>query len=455
MQTPSIQFQPRRYSAGTIVVPASIPVKGIFTRMKEFAAERKIGALTLFLFFVYVVAIIKFITLDNIENSIFFGVYSILVSFYILSRFLLAYFYEPAVHARLDYFPSVTFVTPAKDEEENIAKTLRAMLKSDYPKELVEIVAVNDGSSDRTYEEMVMVQKEAEKAGIAMTVVDWKKNRGKREGMAEGVRRASGDIIVFIDSDSFVEPSTVRELAKYFADPEIGAVAGHADVYNKEDNFLTRMQAVRYFVAFKAYKSAEALFGAVTCCSGCCSAYRRTYVREILDSWLEQTFMGVRCTYGDDRSLTNMLMKRGYKTIYSPDALSYTVVPNTWGKFLKQQLRWKKSWTRESLEASFFMWKKHPIMSLSFFTGVFLPLVAPLIVFRALFWVPAHMGVLPYMYVGGLVLMSLVYGTYYRIYRTDNLWLYGMFFAWIYSLILIWQLPYAILTLRDSRWGTR
>lgn len=449
MQTTSAQLQWGR----TRVIP--IEKKGWYTRAKEYVAATQVNAIALFLFLVYVVAIMKFVMMRDMNTTVFFGTYSILVSFYILSRFFLAYFYEPAVHARRDYIPRISFVTPAKDEEDNIGRTLRNMLASDYPRELMEIITINDGSTDGTLNQMLKVQAEAERIGINMTVVDWHVNKGKREGMAEGVRRATGDVVIFIDSDSFVEPLTARELVKYFADPEIGAVAGHADVDNANTNLLTRMQAVRYFVAFKAYKSAEALFGAVTCCSGCCSAYRRTYVMAILDDWLNQTFLGVRCTYGDDRSLTNILMKRGYKTIYAAEARSTTVVPDDWRKFLKQQLRWKKSWTRESLKASAFMWRKNPIMSISFFLGVILPLLSPLIVFRALFWVPYHIKALPLEYVGGLVLMSMVYGSYYRMYRSDNLWLYGMFFAWIYSLILVWQLPYAILTIRDSRWGTR
>lgn len=409
------------------------------------------------LFLVYIVLVIKVVTVQSIQSSLLFATYSILVSAYILSRFLLAYFYAPRLSAttRIGYVPSISFVTPAKDEGEHIATTLRAMLASEYPKHLMEIIAVNDGSEDNTSLEMHTVAREAHLQGIRMTVVDWEKNRGKREGMAEGVRRAQGEIVVFIDSDSFVARSAARELVKYFADSRVAAVAGHAEVHNAEENLLTKMQAVRYFVAFKAYKSAEALFGAVTCCSGCCSAYRRSHLMEILDDWQNQKFLGVQCTYGDDRSLTNFLLKKGYITLYAPEALSTTIVPNTWRKFLKQQLRWKKSWTRESLIASLFIWRRHPVAAVSFFLGVLLPLIAPVVVARALIWLPTATDRMPWVYLSGLILMSMIYGIYYRLFRKDSLWKYGMFFSWFYALILVWQLPYAILMLRDSRWGTR
>ena len=291
--------------------------------------------------------------------------------------------------------------------------------------------------------------------GVKVKIVDWGINKGKREGMAECVKQSENEIIVFIDSDSFVKPNTAKELVKYFTDLRVAAVAGHGYVANANVNFLTKMQDVRYFVAFKAYKSAEAIFGSVTCCSGCCSAYRRNYVLKILDKWLNQKFLGVQCTYGDDRSLTNFLLQKGYKTLFAPEAAAYTFVPDTFRKFLKQQLRWKKSWIRESLRAGTFMFKKNPIMMVSFYLGVILPLLAPVIVVRALLWYPYVTGKAPWFYLLGLLLMAVVYGLYYYIFTRDKKWVYGVLFATVYTLILIWQLPWAILNLRDPKWGTR
>ena len=122
---------------------------------------------------------------------------------------------------------------------------------------------------------------------------------------------------------------------------------------------------------------------------------------------------------------------------------------------MRQQLRWKKSWVRESLLAGTFMWRRNPIMSASFYVGVILPLLAPVIVIRALLWYPITTGNLPYSYVFGLILMAVIYGLYYYAHTEDNKWLYGVLFATFYTLVLIWQLPWAIVNLRDSSWGTR
>lgn len=428
----------------------------MWEKVKHFFKDRNINMWVLFMLSIYSVWIFKFATIKEIDNSTFFAIYSISVSIYILSRFLLAHFYIPEKpHFDKSYEPTISFAVPSKNEEENIRETILRIAETDYPKHKFNIIAINDGSTDNTLYEMNEAKKIASRKGVEVVVVDWKVNKGKREGMAECVRLSKNEIIIFIDSDSFVEKNTARELIKYFTDEKVSAVAGHAFVANQNTNVLTKMQAVRYYVAFKAYKASEALFGSVTCCSGCCSAYRKSHLDQIIDKWSKQEFLGVKCTYGDDRSLTNYLLKIGYKAMYSPTAVAHTFVPDTYKKFMKQQLRWKKSWVRESLIAGTFMWKKNPIMSISFYLGVILPLMAPIVVARALIWFPITTHKAPFYYLIGLALMAIVYGLYYRIYIKDNKWIYGVLFASFYTLVLIWQLPWAILNLRDAKWGTR
>ena len=427
-----------------------------FARVAVSWRERNLSAWLLFFAAVMLVLMVKAVSMRGAWDSFLFCGYSGLVSAYILSRFLLARLYRPQHLPPIgDATPTVTFGVPAKNEGDHICETILRIAQSDYPKDKFNIIAVNDGSTDHTLAEMHKAKELAAAQGVEVTVIDWKTNQGKREGMAECVRSSGNDIIVFIDSDSFVRPGTVRELLKHFADPRVAAVAGHAFVANADTNTLTKMQAVRYFVAFKAFKAAEALFGSVICCSGCCSAYRRTSVLEVLEAWRKQSFLGVSCTYGDDRSLTNHLLKKNYLTLYSPNAIAHTVVPDTFRAFLRQQLRWKKTWIRESMVAAGFMWRRHPVMSLSFYLGVVLPLLAPIMVSRALFWHPVVTGHPPLLYLGGLGLMALVFGLYYRANVKDRNWLYGVLFAAVFPALLVWQLPWAILNLRDARWGTR
>lgn len=432
----------------------------MFTRGLRYWREHNIGAWIMFFLLIYIVAIVKLNILRSFyQGDILFTGYSILVSLYIISRFALAYFYSPKptqFQEENDLFePTVSFAVPSKNEQDNIYETIMRMASSEYPRDKFDIIAINDGSTDDTLAEMNRAKKDARELGISVKVVDWEKNRGKRDGMAECVRLSNKEIIFFVDSDSFVASDALPKIVQYFKYPKIGAVAGHAYVANANANMLTKMQSVRYYVAFKAYKAAEALFGTVTCCSGCCSAYRKSSLMPFLEAWEKQSFLGVRCTYGDDRSLTNYMIYYGHESVFAPDVIAYTFVPDTFKQFMRQQLRWKKSWFRENLIASIFMWRKNIIMSLSFYIGFLLPLMAPIIVARVVFWYPLATGHLPWFYIFGLLLMSSIYGLYYYIYTNDKNWVYGVSFATFYTLVLVWQLPYAIMNLRDSSWGTR
>lgn len=381
-----------------------------------------------------------------------FAAYGLIVTTYIVSRFAFSLFYRRAKDAGLE--PHVAIVMPGFNEQEAIATSLRSLLALDYPEAKLEIVAVNDGSTDGTLGEMRRV---AAEAGGRVHVIDLATNQGKRAAMAAGIRATEAAIIAFVDSDSVLEPDALRVLMQRFDDERVGAVCGHADVLNVRATWLTRMQAVRYFVAFRVVKAAESIFNAVTCCSGCFSAYRREAILPHLDWWEHQTFLGKPSTFGDDRSLTNCVL-RDWKVQYEARAVSHTIVPTTFGQFMTQQLRWKRSWTRESLILARFLWRKHPIAAASAYVGMVLPLVAPVVAVRTAVVLPLLSGGgLPAIYLLGVYAMAIAYGLYYAITRPtyDGLWFYGVVFCFFYLAFLLWQTYWAILTSRSASWGTR
>jgi hyaluronan synthase len=220
------------------------------------------------------------------------------------------------------------------------------------------------------------------------------------------------------------------------------------------------MQEVRYYVAFRVNKAAESVFGTVSCSSGCLAAYRRRYVIPILDRWLNQTFLGTPATFGDDRSLTNYMLRR-YRVVFDSDALCTTIVPDKHRVFFRQQLRWKKSWTRETLIASSFMWRRHPMAAFCYYVNAIIPVISPIVVMRALFLpllgpiIPAFSGMsFSTMYLLGCLLMVSLYALYYFARVNSRLWIYG-FTSFIYSFFLIWLTYYAFFTVRKNHWGTR
>ena len=376
------------------------------------------------------------------------NLYSILISSYILSRFVLSQFYSPPRDR--GYRPSVSVVIACKNEEESIGRTIDCIYESDYPREKIEVIAVNDGSTDGTLAEMYR----AEARHPNLTVIDFGKNLGKRHGMAAGAKAARGEILVYVDSDSFVRRDTLAQIVQDFARPEVGGVCGHAFVSNARKNLLTKMQDVRYYVAFRVVKAAESLYGTVACCSGCLAAYRRSYVMEILDEWLHQSFLGTDATFGDDRSLTNYMLRR-YRVVYNANAVCSTIVPERYRQFFKQQLRWKKSWVRETFIASLFMWRRHPFAAFFFYLGAVFPVISPFVAFNALVLPILRSGTVSYLYIYGATLMAAMYGLYYLARCRSRLWVYGILFSFFYMFILVWQTYYALLTVRRNHWGTR
>ena len=396
---------------------------------------------------VYKAAFIQMVTHDP-----FFTAYGVVVSGYIVSRFAFSLFYRSSGDHGLE--PHVAVIMPAFNEEDAIGRSLRSLLDLDYPEAKLELVAVDDGSTDGTLAEMRRV---AEQADGRVRVIDLGTNQGKRAAMAAGIRATDAEIIAFVDSDSVLEPDAMHRLMQGFHDPKVGAVCGHADVLNVRDSLLTRMQAVRYFVAFKVVKAAESVFKAVTCCSGCFSAYRREAILPHLEWWEHQTFLGKPSTFGDDRSLTNCVL-RDWRIVYESQAVSHTAVPEGFSQFLRQQTRWKRSWTRESLIVGTFIWRKHPLAALSTYVGIILPLLAPVAAVRALLWHPLIDGAgWPVVYLAGVYALAVVYGLYFALRRRqfDTLWVAGILFVFFYLAFLLWQTYYAILTSRSSAWGTR
>jgi hyaluronan synthase len=390
--------------------------------------------------------------LEVVETDPFFQIYGLVVCTYIVSRFLFSLLYRSAPDAGLE--PRVAVIMPAFNEEEAIAQSVLSLLSQEYPEEKLQVIVVDDGSTDGTLEAIMHVAR----ANARVEVIAFNRNRGKRAAMAAGIRQArDAEVLAFVDSDSMLKSDALRMLVQGFADPRVGAMAGHAGVLNARVNWMTKMQAVRYFTAFKVCKAAESVFGAVTCCSGCFAAYRREAILPHLEAWEHQRFLGQESTFGDDRSLTNYVL-RNWKVRYEVKALSLTLVPETFRQFMRQQVRWKRSWTRESLRVGAFIWRKHPCAALATYAGIILPLIAPIVAVRATLFVPlATGGGAPVVYLVGIYAMALVYGLYYAVRHTryDALWVFGVVFVFFYLAFLLWQTYWAILTARSSDWGTR
>lgn len=418
------------------------------------------------------IAIILYILTHNMVSlvrhqsgvSLFF-VYSLLVITLLVVKYSASLFHTQNRYKKPEnaQWPSISIIIPAFNEGRAVYLTVLSILKAEYPKELVEIVIINDCSTDDTdawinkVGETIRGKTVFDVNKVSVQYIKLKRNVGKKIAMAEGIKRSNNRFLVFIDSDSHLDENCLKELVvPFITNNQIGAVCGHARVWNKDQNRLTKIQEIRYLQSFRALKATESLLGFVSCCSGCASAYRRTAVLKVLDSWVNQSFLGRKCRAGDDRSLTNLILKSGYKTVYNQNAIAYTIVPSTLRGFMKQQLRWRRSSTRENLITLSFIWKRSPLTSIFITLNMLLPFLTLVVLIRAILMQGFLHHVSLINYVAAVSVFSLIFGCYYQVYYIQSRrWLSAALLSPYLSLMMLWQMPYAILTIRDNRWGTR
>lgn len=415
---------------------------------------------SIFLFFISL-----FIVLMRAESIIYFQfnivlyLYSIAAAVFLLGRYLFGTFYR-LIEINTDFEPGVTIIIPCFNEEEWISQTILSCMDQEYPIDKLEVIVVDDCSNDNSVakikETVDLLHQEADryKTKERLSYVVQEQNAGKRDALARGAKMAKHDLLVFVDSDSFLDPFAIRNLVQPFQDPKMGGVAGRTDVANTYTNTLTKMQSVRYYISFRINKAAEAYFDAVTCLSGPLACYRKDIVLEHLDEWLNQSFLGQKATFGDDRSLTNIVL-RNHRTNYQDTAVCSTIVPNDYNVFLKQQMRWKRSWLRESMIAGSFIWKKEPFMALFFYMGLLVPILAPIIVAYNLVYVPIVYRVFPTTFLIGILMMALMMSFAQMFFRKSTTWIFGLVFVLYYEAVLLWQMPVAWVTFWKSTWGTR
>jgi hyaluronan synthase len=284
-------------------------------------------------------------------------------------------------------------------------------------------------------------------------------NAGKRHAQAWALRRTSADIIVTVDSDTVLEDAALEELVRPLSDSRIQGVTSYVRVLNTKRTLLTRLTALRYANAFLWEREAYAAAGAVLCCCGSLSAYRGDLVRDNLDDYVNQVFLGRHVMYGDDRRLTNYGLQRGRVAIQATSIAS-TMVPERLGHYLRQQNRWNKSFFRESLWALHRLSRTRPawwftLAELGTWILSTVGLCAVLVALVALGQLPAATS-LQY-----LVLISYVRSVRYlacepqrSLHQITNFLLAPLY--GILHLCLLTPLRfYSLCTLRHRGWGTR
>lgn len=269
--------------------------------------------------------------------------------------------------------PRVAIVIPLYNEGEGIRPTIESLLRLDYPKEKLEIVVVDDCSTDDSH----LVARKAAEGHSNVLVLQLPQNQGKRQAIIHGTRHTSAEIIVTVDSDVQVDSRALRELVSRFSEPKIAAVGGRTYVRNRDENWLTRMVEIKFYFAQEWLKDIERSFRSVLCLSGCLTAYRREVLVELEPILANRNIFGVPIKYGEDRFLCRQIVKAGYQTIFTTKAFCFTSAPSTLRGYFSQQLRWRRSNLVDFFCGLSHAWKLHPVVAIHYVSLLALLLAYP------------------------------------------------------------------------------
>src|SRR5215217_7373761 len=268
-------------------------------------------------------------------------------------------------------WPAVDVVIPCFNEDPALLEACcRSVADQDYQGRM-EVWLVDDGSRNRGA--LAVVYERWSDKGWNVRLLD--RNTGKRAAQDAAVRWGRGRLVVLMDSDTVLAPDAVRQAAACFTDDRVGAVSGSVGVLNAPTNLLTRLIHHRYRLRFQVERPAQGFFTSLLCCSGPFAVYRRSLLAELWPRYLTQTFAGVRCTNGDDLHLTNLVLATGHQVLYGPLAIASTWVPRSLRLYLRQQLRWNRSFYRELRWTFAGIRSRHPYLALDVLARALLPLL--------------------------------------------------------------------------------
>jgi hyaluronan synthase len=262
------------------------------------------------------------------------------------------------------YETTTSVVIPVVDEPLELFRDVLARTVAQRPTETIVVI---NGPRNHALE---AVCAEFADQGVAWT---WTPVPGKRNAVKVGTERAVGDILVLLDSDTILTRDTLSELVKPFADSRVGGVTTRQRILDPGRHFLTRWADWLENSRAKYSMPAQSVLGQIGCLPGRTIAFRRQIVLKAMDEFMTGRFLGVFLEVSDDRTLTNLTLKQGYRTVYQSTSLVFTDAPLELRKLAKQQLRWSRGSQYNTLRMLPWMAAHAPVLALFFLADIVLP----------------------------------------------------------------------------------
>jgi len=233
--------------------------------------------------------------------------------------------------------PRVSVIVPAWNEEVGLVRTVKSILASNYSN--LEVVVINDGSTDSSDKLMreFIAEYETEHEGKVFSghrniVYKYKQNAGKGKALNEGIRYASGEIIVSIDADCALTPDTIENFVRHFDDPKVMAAVGNVKIGNQK-SLLETLQYLEFLFSFY-FKKTDSLFNTIYIIGGAAGAFRMSLFEHI------GLYSSTNIT--EDIDLSVRIQKAGMRIVYAADSIVFTEAAATIKGLAAQRLRWKR-----------------------------------------------------------------------------------------------------------------
>jgi hyaluronan synthase len=423
------------------------------------------------------------------------GIYGLLTSVIICSMFFISFlkYKDPYLHTNKHSIgnnennasPYVSIVIAVKNEEGNIRDCIESCLNSSYAKK--EVIVVDDGSTDKTPEILEQMKKELSN----LRIIHLPTNVGKKKAVEVASQVARGDLYLFLDSDCTLDSTAVENAVEIFkSDESIGGLCGHFRVKNAADgSWLDKMQDVWYNGQLRIAKATESCFSSITCCSGALTLYRRQAVQPFIHAWANDEFLGIKnFKFATDRRLTAYVLgvKKGdrcssrnyasavadasgnyittrnektdkrkwaWKTVYTPSVTGTVIAPRTFRAFIKQQIRWRKSFIRSIFSTGGVYWRRPIFAAILYYLITGMKFLRPFIFIKALLIVLLSGDLVSALYFVALLYTGMLYGIDVRLRNPGyRFWVYRPLLSLLSAFILSWLLIYAAITIRKTAW---
>ncbi len=283
--------------------------------------------------------------MDYLSNLIFYA--SFFVSLY-FEVFMLINFIDKRLTLKTEEarvtktFPSITIIVPVFNEEKTLTQTVFSLLKLDYPKNKLNIVIVNDGSTDTTPQIINRFK------GNKRIEIITKENGGKHTALNEGLKKVTTDLVGCLDADSFVPTDTLKKMIPYFADEKIMAVTPAIKIHGPF-NFIRHIQNNEYNLGI-FMKKCFGILNSITVTPGPFSIFRKS-VFENLGPFRE-------AHNTEDLEIAMRMQSHFYKIANAHNAIVYTTGPATLRKLYRQRVRWIQGFLSNSIDYRFILFNK-------------------------------------------------------------------------------------------------